>query len=140
MGFWDKVKSVAVSAKCMTGWHAGDYEHIKGKPLCHMGKTCPDCKKYVTTMKHEYNDWKYLTYDKCDSVKECIHCGHKESEVRHTFEENGKDSNCKVIKICSRCNLKEVGGARHEWITIPFTNHEIKAKGKRKCKDCGYVE
>ena len=139
MGFWDKVKDVAIAAKCMTGWHGGEYEHIQGRPLCYLGKTCPDCHEYITKTKHDFTEWEYKSYSNCDAVRECIHCQAQEASVIHTYEETGKDSNCRIIKICSRCGKQELGSTQHDWITIPFTDTEIKANGKRKCKDCGYL-
>ena len=57
MGFWDSVKSVALSAKCFTGWHEGEYKHIEGEPQCHLGKTCPDCgEQYVSTILTDGSD------------------------------------------------------------------------------------
>lgn len=139
MGFWDKVKSVAISAKCMTGWHAGDYKHIDGKPLCFLGKTCPDCGEYVTKNNHTYNEWQYKNYNSCDAIRECVHCGSIESSVRHNYERQGKDSNCRVIEVCKRCNDKKLGSTDHNWVSIPLTNTEVKVQGKRKCKDCGFI-
>ncbi|MCB5266662.1 MAG: hypothetical protein LHW46_00935 [Candidatus Cloacimonetes bacterium] len=139
MGFWDTVKSVAISAKCMTGWHAGNYEHVKGQPLCFLGKTCPDCGEYVTKNDHKYGDWSFKRHDRCDAVRECIHCGALDTQVRHDHKKEGKDANCHIIEVCTRCGDKQIGRAEHTWINIPFTNSEMKIQGKRKCKDCGFM-
>ena len=48
MSFWDKVQSVALAAKCFSGWHAGKYTPIADEPKCHLEKVCPDCRKYLT--------------------------------------------------------------------------------------------
>jgi len=138
MGFWDKVKSVANSAKCMTGWHAGEYTSISGKPECHMEKTCPDCNEYVTKKKHKYSNWKYTnnSYSQpCDSIRDCIHCDLQESKVIHEYEKNGKDSNCRIIEKCKRCGDKKTGSASHNWVSL--MGHEIKVEGQKKCRDCG---
>lgn len=140
MGIWDKVKSAAISAKCMTGWHAGDYTPIEREPKCHLEKTCPDCNKYVTTVEHKFGSWNYLSHGRCDASKECIHCGHAETEIRHEYKAQGKDANCNVIEVCHRCQDQKLGRKEHNWIKIPFTNTEVKADGKRKCKDCGIME
>jgi hypothetical protein len=139
MGLWDKVKSVALSAKCMTGWHAGEYEHVEGKPLCFLGKTCPDCGEYVTKNKHAYNEWEYFSYDSCNAQRNCIHCNHIEQAVQHQYKEQGKDESCRIIEVCQRCGDKKIGSAKHNWVTIPFTDTEMKSGGKRKCQDCGYM-
>ena len=47
MGFFDKVKSVAMKAKCGAGIHGGDYHNVEGKPKCYFEKTCPDCKEII---------------------------------------------------------------------------------------------
>lgn len=141
MGFWDKVKSVANSAKCMTGWHAGEYNHIYGMPECHLEKICPDCDKYVTKIKHNFNDWRYTNNSfsqPCDSVRTCIHCEEQETKVIHQYEKNGKDSNCRVVEKCKRCGDEQLKSASHNWISI--AGHDLKVQGKRKCKDCGTVE
>ena len=138
MGFWDKVKSVAVSAKCMTGWHAGTYTHIDGEPLCHLGKTCPDCNEYVTKIVHKFSEWEYLDYGKCDAKRSCIHCAYEEYGVQHDYEEQGKNSDCRIIEICTRCGDEQLGRENHNWLNV--AGHELKVGGKRKCKDCGKIE
>lgn len=135
MGFWGVVKSVALSAKCLTGWHAGNWSHIQGKPKCFMEKTCPDCSKHVTTKKHSFGEWRKINYSTCDSVRECEYCGSVEQKIMHDYENNGKDENCRLIKKCRSCGAKEIGREDHEWLTI-FDN-EVKVGGKRKCKRCG---
>ena len=135
MGFWDVVKSVALSAKCSTGWHAGNWSHIPGKPECFMEKTCPDCNKHVTTKKHSYGDWRKIDYSSCDSVRECKHCGSTEQQIIHDYENHGKDENCRLIKKCRCCGVQEVGREDHEWIKL-FDN-ELKIEGQRKCRRCG---
>jgi len=82
MGLWDTVKNLAMSAKCMTGWHGGEYEHIQGKPKCFLGKTCPDCGEYVTKNKHKFGSWEYITYGKCDAVRKCNYCKLDEKKMQ----------------------------------------------------------
>jgi len=139
MGLWDMVKDAALFAKCLTGWHAGEYTHIEGKPLCFFGKTCPDCGEYVTKKNHKFSEWQYKTYSNCDSERECVYCGLLESSVQHNYERQGKDSQCRIIEDCRRCGDKKYSGEEHNWITIPFTNKDLNVKGQRKCKDCGYM-
>jgi glutaredoxin-related protein len=140
MGFWDSVKSVALSVKCFTGWHEGEYEHIKGKPKCFLGKTCPDCNQFITKEEHEYDGWEYVGYSKCDAVRKCIHCKHQQREIRHEYRKEGKESDCRVIEVCIRCRDKKIGRAEHNWVTIPFTDKDLKIQGKRTCRDCKTVE
>lgn len=140
MGFWDSVKSVALSAKCFTGWHEGEYKHIEGEPQCHLGKTCPDCGKWVTKEEHKYAGWKYVDYGKCDAIRNCIYCKHQEREVRHNYKKESKDGYCRIIEVCSRCNDRKIGRAEHTWVTIPFTDSNIRVQGKKKCRDCGHME
>ena len=138
MGFFDTLKKAAVSAKCATGWHAGNYTPIDGEPLCHLEKTCPDCDKYVTTVKHKFDEWEYLQYGSCNAEHKCIHCGHTEQKVLHEYKEKGKDTNCRIIEVCSRCGDEKFGREKHNWISMG--SHELKVQGKRKCKDCGKME
>jgi len=138
MGFWDKVKSAAISAKCMAGWHAGTYTPIEGEPLCHLEKTCPDCNKYITKIEHKFNNWEYLDYGKCDVEHTCIHCNYKEYGVKHNYEKIGKNDECRIIEICKRCGDEQLGEIEHNWIRI--AGRELKIHGKRKCKDCGRME
>lgn len=138
MSFWDTVKKVAVSAKCATGWHAGEWSHRQGEPECRLEKTCPDCNKHVTTTKHKYGDWRYTNYSSCDSVRECVYCGSVENKIIHEYTKVGKDENCRIIEKCSRCSDQKLGREDHNWIKL--LNHEIKVEGKRKCRDCGKME
>jgi len=135
MAFWDVVKNIANSAKCASGWHAGDYSHRSRKPKCHMEKTCPDCGKHVTKEVHKYGDWKYPT-STCDAKRVCIHCGHDEFKVIHNYERVRKDSNCRIIEQCNRCHDEKIGRAEHEWITL-FGREMKTTDKKRKCKNCG---
>lgn len=141
MGFWDKVKKAAISAKCLTGWHGGRYTPIAGKPQCNVEKTCPDCNEHITDIKHKFNDWQFVrttSSHRCDSFRNCIHCGAEEIKRIHTFEERGKDSDCRVIEKCSNCFEERKGRTEHKWVHI--MGHEIRVQGKRKCFDCGATE
>ena len=138
MGFWDKVKSVASSAKCLTGWHGGEYAPIPGKPECHVEKTCPDCHEHVTSVKHKYGDWEYIKFGECRAFHECVYCGEQETSVRHQYEKKGKDASCREIERCTNCGDEKLGRAKHNWVEI--LGHEVSIQGKRKCKDCGEVE
>lgn len=138
MGFWDAVKSVATSAKCATGWHAGSWEHDIGNPECHKKKVCPDCNKLVKTKKHQFSSWEKQSYSTCNSNRTCNHCGHIEAEIRHDYNPIGKDENCHIIEKCKDCGDKKTGRADHEWVTL--FNHEMKVNGKRKCKRCHFQE
>jgi len=131
MSFWDVVKKVAVMAKCTTGWHAGEYEHIEGKPKCFLGKKCTDCGKYVTTKKHSFSEYTYKHFDKCDQTRKCIHCKFVENEINHSYEEHGKDGDCKIIKICSRCGGKVIGKENHRW--------KNGSGDKKMCLDCNKI-
>lgn len=141
MGFWDKVKSAATSAKCLTGWHAGDYSPISGKPHCNVEKTCPDCNKYITAIKHKFNEWQYINSvhsHKCDSFRSCIHCDVQETKRLHEFKEKGKNSSCRIIEQCSVCHEEQLGRTSHNWTQL--MGRDLKIQGKRKCRDCGTVE
>jgi hypothetical protein len=127
MGLWDNVKNIAVSVKCITGWHAGEYTPIADKPECHVSKTCPDCNKYLTAVNHKFGEWKFLDI-KCDAQRECIYCFDYESKIIHNYEEI-KDFRCRVSKVCIRCGDEQIGSIEHKWVLID--------KGKRRiCKDC----
>lgn len=138
MAIWDTVKKVAIFVRCSSGWHGGKWEPIRGKPECHLGKKCPDCRQYVTTEKHKYGDWRYVDYSKCDSVRECIHCGSLDKTVIHKYESVDKDENCRIIEECSRCGDRRLGREDHSW--IKKFDHDVKFDGKRKCKVCGKME
>lgn len=138
MGFWDVVKSVALSAKCSTGWHAGEWSHVSGKPQCFVEKTCPDCHKHVTTNKHTFGEWRRIDYSSCNSVRECTHCSSSEQKIIHEYQNNGKDENCRIIEKCQHCGGQRMGRTDHEWIKI--FDHEVKVGGSRKCKRCGATD
>lgn len=141
MSFWNKLKSVAMTAKCLTGWHAGVYTPIEGKPECNLEKICPDCDSYVTKKKHTFSIWRYtnnINSDPCDSIRDCVHCGFQEEKIIHEYKKNGKDSSCRIIEKCTRCKDEKLGSESHDWISL--FGHDLKAGGKRKCKDCGNFE
>jgi hypothetical protein len=136
MSFWDKVKNVATSAKCMTGFHAGEYKPIKGKPKCNLEKTCPDCDKYLTKTQHKYTDWEYIKEDKCDSKKECVYCQFEEKKVRHQWV--NRTNRCKVYKNCKRCKKQEFVHEKHG----PWTAGVAHPDGMQTfiCSGCGKTE
>ena len=138
MAFWNTVKKVAIATKCATGWHAGEWSPIPGKPKCQVEKTCPDCNKHVTSTKHNYGDWRYVDYLSCNSIRECVYCGSLEQKVIHQYIKAGKDGNCRIIEKCSRCGDQQLGREDHNWIKL--FDHEVRVGGKRKCKDCGKFE
>jgi hypothetical protein len=141
MGFWDGVKSVALGVKCFSGWHSGDYKNVSSKPNCFSERICSDCGKYESKIEHKYGLWEFHYSKSCDAVRSCIYCNHQQKEVRHQYTKHGKDSNCKIIEVCIRCNNKIVTNrVEHSWVTIPFTNIELKLQGKRMCSDCKLVE
>lgn len=132
MGLWDKVKSAAKSAKCMTGFHAGEFIQIVSKPQCQLEKNCPDWGKYVTKEEHKFDAWKkdISSYHQCDLVRECIYCGTKETKKEHDWEFDGtKDSNCYPVKVCKRCGEKDKG-------LIPKHTF-VDAGDKAVCSSCG---
>jgi len=130
MGFWDGVKSVAKNTKCFLGFHGGEYKQKEGKPKCYLGKTCPDCGKDVEMEKHSFGDWKYLEDGKCRAKRRCVTCNYEENSTRHQFRWDHKDSNCRMIEICTRCGEIKKGLTVHSWINSD-------GKGKKICKDCG---
>jgi hypothetical protein len=114
MGFWDSVKKAATSAKCMTGFHAGEYQPIAGKPECEMENTCPDCHTHLTKTEHKYSNWEYIKDNQCDSKRNCIHCMIEESMVRHqSWNREKSNQNCQIHKECERCNTRELGATEH---------------------------
>lgn len=133
MGFWDSVKDVALSVKCFTGWHDGEYEQEKGKPECYLVKTCPDCKKVVKKEEHSFSSWEYLGNDSCKAKRKCFTCNYEENSTRHQFKWDHKDSNCRIIEICARCGETKKGLTAHVWIN-PSDD-----KGKKVCQDCGHI-
>lgn len=138
MGLWDAIKKAAVTAKCATGWHAGTYTPVSGEPKCHLEKTCPDCGKHLTTTKHNYTDWRYISSGKCDMERTCTYCNKKEFKVKHDYRVIGKDKECHVIESCTRCKAEKTGFlVRHDYEEI---GHEdiFSCRVIEKCRDCGY--
>ena len=139
MGFFDSVKKIAISAKCMAGWHGGKYSQIEGKPKCHLGKTCPDCKKYITTFYHQYSGWgDYKKPRSCEQERKCVHCGHIDTRIEHqSFKIKGKDDYCTEILECVRCGYKKRGEEDHNWSkTTCFENANF-GHIEERCINCG---
>ena len=77
-----------------------------------------------------YGDWKYLEDGKCRAKRRCVTCNYEENSTRHQFRWDHKDSNCRMIEICTRCGEIKKGLTVHSWINSD-------GKGKKICKDCG---
>lgn len=105
MGLFDKIKNIATKVKCATGFHAGTFTHIDGKPECFFEKTCPDCNKYVTKKNHKYSGWEdYKNPRSCFKEHHCIHCDHKDTKEFHQgYIKKGHDDYCTIIEECRRC-------------------------------------
>lgn len=81
----------------------------------------------------------YQSTNKCDSVRECIHCGHRASKVAHTYgnfvyRRNGA---CEADSTCSRC-----GSVRSKAIhDYDFSTSQRKSATScnlvHVCKRCG---
>jgi hypothetical protein len=120
MGFFDKVKAAAIKAKCATGFHAGEYAAIEGKPECHFEKTCPDCNKYLTLFKHQfYAEPEYEKAGSCIKAVKCEFCDHIHRETDHVeYTVVGQDDYCRTKERCVRCSHEKVGDAKHSWVRL----------------------
>jgi hypothetical protein len=141
MSFWEKAKWIARSAKCLAGWHGGEYVHLSGEPLCHLGKTCPHCNAFVTKENHNFTAWEFPESDRCSARRECEYCGHIEISIRHDYVRTGKDANtCEIISTCRRCGDDRRDSAEHEWEQVEM---ECRPDGenasKKKCSNCGLI-
>jgi hypothetical protein len=136
MGFWDKIKSAAVSAKCMTGFHAGIFYKIPGKPDCYLEKTCPDCNKYLTEIQHKFSNWVYLDDNSCDATRKCHHCEIIENSIIHKWYTTKEQ--CQITKCCDRCGYKELGRMEHG----PWYGGVCIGNGMQifQCSGCGETE
>lgn len=112
MGLWDAVKRVALSTKCATGFHSGEWSPIAGEPECHLEKTCPDCDKYLTKIEHNFDSWQFLKEKSCDSIRSCIYCNEKQNSVRH-YSWVTEKIDCKIYRECERCKTREFVKTEH---------------------------
>ncbi|EGK8058263.1 hypothetical protein IO382_000636 [Campylobacter lari] len=140
MGFLDTLKSIAISAKCGIGWHGGTYSNEEGKPQCYLSKTCPDCNEYISKYNHNFAERVITDPYSCRGYEECTYCQHREFGTYHKFEKVRKNERCQIIEKCSQCGKERLGDIQHSWVQIPFTNKDASINGKRKCRDCGYIE
>ncbi|UZM95241.1 MULTISPECIES: hypothetical protein [Pseudomonas putida group] len=123
MGFFDKVKELALKAKCGVGIHGGDYTKASGGPACLYEKTCPDCFDHLTKHKHEYGDFSYKNHHTCTMIRHCVHCAHEDNKVKHEgFAEMGMDDFCKIKEKCIRCGFSQVKKESHTWTEVSRTD------------------
>lgn len=115
MGFFDTLKCLATKAKCLTGFHAGSFKPIEGKPECHVEKTCPDCGEYITSYQHRFADWLYVYMDFCDQERVCNLCGTREQRKEHHYQVVGIDDRSYEQLQCNRCNERQQGHEKHSW-------------------------
>lgn len=140
MGWLDKVKEVATKAKCATGFHAGDFTQVAGKPKCHLEKTCPDCNKHIEHFAHEIiNSEQYDQPSSCVITSKCKHCEFTRSkEVHESFYTVGKDSYCRIKERCSRCGHTRIGREDHTWVKM--TGNYSDETEKYSCASCNKEE
>ena len=106
---------------------------------CEQVRECVYCQDKKTRTEHQFAQWEYYEFGKCNQIRECIRCHKKETRVEHDYQEHHKDSQCRIIKVCTRCKDEQLGSIEHNWVKIPFSNNDLKVSGKRKCRDCGYI-
>ncbi len=142
MGFWDAVGSVFTSAKCLTGFHGGKWTPVKGQPKCHLEKTCPDCDKHITKVKHEGGEWKHI-HGKPECHKEitCIHCNeHMNKKFFHKWDGQFKPRSdfyrsCTEERRCVYCNKVETR------LVHDFSKEEVNefsCRITKVCARCGF--
>ena len=136
MGFWDSVKKAANSAKCMAGFHAGDYRQVENKPECNMEMVCSDCNKHLTKIEHKFGKSEYLKENKCDTVCSCEFCGEEKKSIKHNWTQS--KNNCKVEKNCERCGANEFVRTEHgRWYAGVAHPDGMQTFS---CSDCGKTE
>lgn len=132
MSFWDSVKKIGVSAKCLAGMHEGNFQHIQGKPKCHAEKTCPNCNKNIEDIFHKYTRPHYVSEHSCDFKSSCEHCGEEKIVEKHNYEH--VTEKCNLYKICYRCKSKKFVTEDHHWIQSPvLPNGDF----EKQCLQCG---
>lgn len=137
MGFFDKVKELALKAKCGVGIHGGDYTKSKKGPACLFEKTCPDCLERITKSKHEYGEFAYKNHHTCTMIRHCVHCNHENSKEKHEgFADMGMDDFCKIKEKCIRCGYSQVKKESHSW----FEESRTETHSKRVCTRCRKTE
>ena len=129
-------KKFAMTAKCKTGWHAGHYKSIEGKPKCQLAKTCPDCDEYITKINHKYNNWDYVKAFNCTQVRACVHCDREDQRIHHNHLVTGTNDHCDELLECSRCDNKKKGSKRHQWDSWSREGDRM----VRGCQKCGAGE
>lgn len=141
MGFFDSVIGYAKQAKCAVGFHAGEYENVKGKPLCHFEKECPDCKEFMEKDNHKFpKEVEYHAEKSCVKIFKCVHCDETTStEVHLDGVYLRKNSQCEVVKRCVRCDSSYEDGTSHDYPVIPRIEKisETEHHMIYECKDCG---
>lgn len=138
MGFWDSIKSVAIQAKCATGFHGGEFKTPDGKPQCQLEKTCPDCMVRMTDEKHQYElHWRkapIVDHSNCTRMQPCIHCGENHKHQVHNFKEAGINAKCEVVMQCSECSTTITKGEKHNYHRVGV---DTRCNVVMKCKQCG---
>ena len=134
MGFFDKVKELALKAKCGVGIHGGEYSKVSSGPACLYEKTCPDCFDHLTKHKHEYDEFSYRNHHNCTMSRHCVHCGHEDLKEKHQgFTDAGMDDFCRVKEKCIRCDFTKVKKESHSWTEVSRTDTD-KTMSCIRCK------
>jgi len=141
---WDKVKVAAVKAKCTVGFHSGSEKNVDGKPLCYYEKTCSDCAKVISSVRHNYpHEWHDAPYDygssvSCARVQNCIHCNSvAKREIHEEYREVGINGRCEEVYACARCGKEETRDVRHSFYRAGSTES---GSVILKCTRCGTTE
>lgn len=136
MGFWDSVKKAATSAKCIAGFHSGEYRRAEGKPECNMEMTCPDCNKHLTKVEHKFGKWEFLQENKCDAIRKCVFCGEAEKAIKHQWVQS--KNKCQVERDCERCRAHEFVRVEHGHWSAGVAHPD--GMQTFTCVDCGKSE
>ncbi|HMY00244.1 MAG TPA: hypothetical protein PKC44_10775 [Agitococcus sp.] len=136
------IKELANKAKCATGFHAGSFQKVEGKPECYREKICPNCLELITEQKHQFPEVSSVDYDdygSCKKTLKCLHCTHEKYVHDHYgFSPVGTNGYCEQIEKCTRCKEERNTHTKvHSW--MKRGNNED-GTVNYECLNCGSVE
>ncbi|MBF7049761.1 hypothetical protein IY972_08030 [Campylobacter volucris] len=103
-------------------------------------KVCPSYNEYIGKYNHNFAEKNITDLYSYRDCEEHVYCQHREFGTYHEFEKVRKNERCQIIEKCSQCGKEYLGDIQHSWVQIPFTNKDVSINGKRKYRDCGYIE
>lgn len=134
----DQSSGLMQRLKCRVGLHSGTWSRDVADECC-FTRICERCHRSSTRVKHDYDQWSFVTDARCDMVRICQTCSDADRKVAHDWSDPVFDApnNCQRSILCRRCRTKSPIRIAHSWGP---TSESSEGRHCVQCQRCGRTE